>query len=318
MLTNRTLPTALQPADTVAVVAPAGRVDPEALERGVETLRARGLRVKVGRHVLDAYGHMAGADRDRASDLMAAFLDPEVHGVFCARGGSGSARMLPYLDLREIATNPKVFVGYSDVTVLHLALGRSAGWPTFYGPMVATDAECCRDDDCFAALWRLISRPEPAGALQFDDGPRSARVLIAGAAEGMLTGGTLCLVESSLGASYQARTEGRLLALEDTNETPWRVDRMLTHLGHAGLLEQAAGFIIGSLSNLETDSSDDLSVEQSLLDHLGPFGKPVLYGFPFGHIAAPLTLPLNCRARVDADAETLTVLEAAVAPRSRA
>lgn len=316
----RVLPPALQPDDQVAVIAPASRPEPAVLEAGVEILKARGLRVRVGAHALDAYGHLAGADRDRAADLMAAFLDPEVRAIFCARGGSGSARLLPYLDLPAMGAHPKVFVGYSDVTVLHLALSHHGGWPTFYGPMVAAGLERCREDPgrCgFELLWRLITGPEPAGELIAPGRSCPGRALVPGVSEGALTGGTLCLIESSLGTSYAAETSGRLLALEDAHEAPWRVDRMLTHLGHAGLLRGAAGFVVGALSDAEDMGAAEgyLSVEQSLLDHLGELGKPVWYGFPFGHIDTPLTLPLNCRACLDATAGTLTVLEPAVAAR---
>jgi muramoyltetrapeptide carboxypeptidase len=301
----------------VAVVAPASRPDPEALEAGIEALRARSLRVQAGRHVLDAYGHLAGQDRDRAADLMGAFLDPEVRGIFCARGGSGSARTFPYLDLSAIAAHPKVFVGYSDVTVLHLAIARAGGWPTFYGPMVASEMEGCRNDACFDALWRLIACPEPAGSLSAGSDVGACRALVPGVAEGRLTGGTLCLVESSLGTPYSIRTRGRILALEDENEASWRVDRMLTHLVQSGLLEGVAGFLIGSLSGDEHGgAAGELSVTQSLRDHLGSLGKPVLCGFPFGHIATPLTLPLGVRCRLDAGAGTISALEPAVDARA--
>ena len=310
---NRTRPPAVSHGDTVAIVAPAGRVERAALELGIASLQAKGLRVSLGSHLLDGYGHLAGTDRDRAADLMEAFLDPEVQAIFCARGGSGSARLLPHLDLRAIASHPKVFVGYSDVTILHLALARFAGWPTFYGPMVASDLGNCHNDPCFQALWKLISVPESGGIMESSG---IGTTLIPGAIEGVLTGGTLCLVAGSLGTPYAAQVHGGILALEDTHEPPWRVDRMLTHLDHAGLLEAAAGFLIGSLSDPEDADATglELSVEQSLGDHLRLRGKPVLYGFPFGHILAPLTLPLNCRVRLDATLKTVTVLESAVGP----
>ena len=309
----RPRPRAVRPGDKVAIIAPAGRVEREALELGIASLQAKGLRVALGRHILDGYGHMAGTDRDRASDLMEAFLDPEVQAIFCARGGSGSARTLPHLDLQAIASRPKVFVGYSDVTILHLALARNAGWPTFYGPMVASDLGNCNNDLCFRALWQLISSPAPGGTLESSG---LGTTLNPGTIEGVLTGGTLCLVESSLGTTYAPQFRGGILALEDSQEPPWRVDRMLTHLDHAGLLEAAAGFLIGSLSQQEDadTTGQELSVEQSLRDHLGRTGKPVLFGFPFGHIAVPLTLPLNCRVRLDATLKAVTVLEPAVNP----
>lgn len=308
----RVLPKALRPGDLVAVVAPGARPEEAALEAGVEQLRNRGYRVRVGAHVLDRYGHMAGADRDRATDLMEAFLDTAVSGVFCARGGSGCSRTIPYLDLRAISGCPKVFVGYSDVTVLHLALTRYAGWPTFYGPMVATelDSTCSAGDPC--GLWRIVSSCEPVGALAVGRLADTSG-LNAGVAEGTLVGGTLCVIESAIGTDYALDTRERILALEDAQEPPWRVDRMLTHLSHAGVLGGAGGFVIGSLSEIGGDETGDLPVQQSLRDHLVPQNRPAVSGYPFGHIAQPVTLPLNCRVRLDAGARELSVLEPAVA-----
>ncbi len=306
-------PLAVRHGDTVAIIAPAGRVERQALELGIASLKAKGLRVVLGAHLMDGYGHLAGTDRDRASDIMEAFLNPLVQAIFCARGGVGSARLLPYLDLPMIARRPKVFVGYSDVTILHLALARFAGWPTFYGPMVASDLGNCRNDLCFRVLWRLISESEPVGLLENSE---LGTTLTPGIIEGVLSGGTLCLIESSLGTAYAPLLNGGILALEDTHEPPWRVDRMMTHLDHAGLLDAASGFLIGSLSDPEDVDAQapELSIEQSLMYHLGQRGKPALFGFPFGHIPVPLTLPLNCRVRMDATCRTVTVLEPAVNP----
>jgi len=313
------LPRIVKRGDTIALIAPAGKVDRLALDAGVEALCARGLKVKVGAHVLDAYGHMAGADRDRASDVMNAFLDPDIKGVFCVRGGSGSARVIPYLDWEALASHPKVFVGYSDITALHLAFAHYAKWPTFYGPMVATETECCRNDDCFGILWNLISKPEPAGILSVphshDGSSLHMQALHPGSAEGALLGGTLCVLESCIGTSYFPNLEGKILALEDDKEPSWRVDRMLTHLEQAGILEKAAGFLIGKLADREDDPlyPEELPMLQSLKDHLAGLGKPVLYGYPFGHLDQPVTLPMNCRVRLDADRCRLTVLDSAVA-----
>ncbi len=308
------LPSALAPGDSIALIAPAGRVNRDALDAGAEALRARGLKVKVGAHVLDAYGHMAGTDRDRASDLMNAFLNPNIKGIFCARGGAGSARIIPYLEMSALASHPKVFVGYSDITALHMAFAHYAKWPTFYGPMAATETECCRNDDCFGTLWGLVSDAHPAGELPIPKNSPPMRTLVSGIAEGALLGGTLCVLESCIGASYFPDFTGKILALEDTAEPPWRVDRMLTHLEHAGILEKAAGFLIGKLSDQEDDPlyTEDLPILQSLKDHLAGLGKPVLYGYPFGHLDQPVTLPMNCLVRLDADHHTLDILKPAV------
>jgi muramoyltetrapeptide carboxypeptidase len=183
--------------------------------------------------------------------------------------------------------------------------------------MVATEFGQGLCLECVELLWRLISRPEPAGDLFCPHVAALRQSLVAGTVEGVLMGGTLCLVESSIGTSYAIDTAGKILVLEDSHETAWRVDRMLTHLAHAGVLDGAAGFVIGSLVEGPNDPDElSLPIGQSLLDHLGPLGRPVLCGLPFGHIDAPLTLPLGCRARVDAEAGTIRVLEPAVCSRS--
>lgn len=310
---QRVLPPALQPGDLVVVIAPGGRVAPEKLEVGVESLRKRGLRVNAGLHVLDSYGHLAGQDRDRADDLMTAFADPKVKGVFCAHGGAGCSRVVPYLDLETIAANPKVFVGYSDVTTLHFVLARHAGWPTFYGPMPGSDLKCYDADCCFGALWQLISEPNFVGPLAVPDFANPASTLVPGIAEGVLAGGTLCVLLSAMGTDYALDARDKILLLEDMNEPAWRVDRMLTQLSHTGILRDAAGFVIGRLSDLEV--AGELAEDECLADHIVPLRKPAIRGYPFGHIDYPATFPLGCLARLDANARSVELLEPAVARR---
>ena len=246
---KRILAPALEEDDLVALIAPGGRVKPDEVDAAVEALRKRGLRVSVGRHALDTYGHLAGHDADRAFDLLTAFTDPDVRGVFCARGGAGCSRLIPHLDTVALAAHPKVFVGYSDVTTLHLLLARHAGWPTFYGPMPTSDVQCYDADSCFGALWQLVSDPEFVGRLAMPRGASSPSTLVLGIAEGVLAGGTLCVLLSAMGTPYALDARGKLLLLEDMNEPIWRVDRMLTQLSHSGGLDQAVGFVIGRLSD---------------------------------------------------------------------
>ncbi|MCC6442502.1 MAG: LD-carboxypeptidase [Armatimonadetes bacterium] len=303
---------ALRPGDTIGLIAPASPPDPAKLERGIACLEARGYRVKTAPHLSDRRGYLAGSDPDRAADMAAMFADPEVRAVFCARGGYGSIRLLEHLDYPAIAAHPKIFLGYSDITSLHLSLRRECGFPTFHGPMPAAEMPSL---DAFAgqSLWDALTDTPVPRQLAFDSGRAAPYTLVGGSAEGPLVGGCLCLVASSLGTPWEIETSGHILFLEDLHEEPWRVDRMLTQLKLAGKLEEAAGFLLGHFPHPSPESPEPfLGLDDIYTDILAPFGKPALCAYPIGHVDHPLTLPVGCRARLDADDCALTILESAV------
>jgi muramoyltetrapeptide carboxypeptidase len=294
----------LRPGSRVAVIAPAGPVAPDALERGVAVLERWGLRVKVGKHVLERHPrlpYLAGRDADRAEDLRRAWCDPGIEAVICARGGYGCLRMVDLLDWPALAAaGPRVFVGSSDVTVLHHAIGARLGQPTLFGPMIAGGLfdEVAQDH-----LRRTLFEPESVLSLA---GPATTP-LVHGVAEGVLCGGNLSLIAAGLGAGDPA-PENAIVLLEDVDEAPYRLDRLLTQLLRAGWFTGVRGIALGSWVRCGEPSQ----VYEVMSDLLGSLGIPAVWELGFGHCPGQLTVPLGVPARLDADNGTLTVLSPAL------
>ena len=311
----RMKPPALQPGDTIGVVSPSSYKALEALQQGIEKIQRRGYRLAFGEHAFDHRGYLAGEDRDRAADLNAMFAREEVKAVLCTRGGYGASRILDYLDWDIIRAHPKPLIGYSDITTLHLAFLRYTDMVVFHAPMIITLAREV-SERTIRSLFELLEKPEPLGTYDTREG--NVHTLVPGVVEGELTGGCLCLVTATCGSPEQIDARGKILVLEDVDEPPYAVDRMLTQLKRCGVLEQAAGFVIGEITNWEQhagDLSETLTIEQIWQDIIVPLSKPTIIGFPFGHVVNPLTIPLGVRARLDATAGTLTLLEPAVSRR---
>lgn len=307
-------PPMLCPGDRVAIVAPSSPFDPASLERGAHFLEQAGFQPTWDEALTDRWRYLAGTDRERARCLQEAILCPEIRGIFCARGGYGAMRLLPYLDVPAIRPCCKVFVGYSDVTVLHLFLRKSCDWVTFHGPMMAGDhARKDFDAESIASLLRNVST---AGPLPPVEGGAKARCLRAGKAEGPLVGGNLSLLCSSLGTPWELETRGAILLFEDVHEPPYRVDRMLTQLRQAGKLAGVRGVVVGRMLDCHPRAGSDYTVEDVLADCLGDLDLPVVTGFPLTHDEPNLTVALGTRMELDAEALRLTPLEAPTAPRS--
>ncbi|WP_200797589.1 S66 peptidase family protein [Streptoalloteichus hindustanus] len=301
-------PHRLRPGQRVAVVAPAGPVEPELLERGVAALRSWGLDVVLGKHVLDrhpALDYLAGRDQDRAADLERAWCDPEIAAVFCARGGYGSQRLLDHLDWAAMAAaEPKPMIGSSDVTALHGAFATRLGVATVFGPMVATRAFAA-DEVAAEHLRRTVFTPDETTVLRRD----GAVALVAGRASGVLLGGNLSLLAAGVGDCLAPPSAaGALVLLEDVGEDPYRLDRMLTQLTRAGWFDGVRGIALGSW----VDCAPIEVVRSVLAERLTPYGVPVLWELGFGHCVGQLTVPLGVRATLDADAATLTLREPAL------
>ena len=304
-------PRGLRLGARLRVVSPASAAKPERVEAGVRALEAMGYRAELAAHAL-ASGplYYAGNAEERAADLHAAFRDEAVDGIVCTRGGWGSAELLPLLDVKLIAAHPKVFVGYSDQTSLHLWLRRAAGMVTFYGPMVAADF--ARGGGVHAASWR--SSLEGAGAWRLGRA-EGLRVLRSGVAEGPLVGGCLALVAESLGTPYALKPERCVLFLEDVGTKPYQWDRMLVHLRYAGVLEQANGIVLGDMAQ-SAPAEEQALLEQAVLHALRDFTGPIAIGLRSGHVDGEnVTLPLGVRARLelsDPHEPRLELLEGAV------
>ena len=303
-------PPALRPGSTLGLVAPAGYPpDPEAAGRGIRRLKSLGFGVQTGRFWGRKSGYLAGTDQERAADLMEMFTDPTVDGIVCLRGGYGSMRLIPYLDFQLISKNPKVFVGFSDITTLHLALTRLAGFVTFHGPMVASDFGGGATAYTVEYFRRAVTAPGVIGEIvRPNDGAR-VETINGGRAVGTLTGGNLTLVAASLGTSFEIQTKGSILFLEEMGEESYRVDRMLTQLKLAGKLDRVAGIVFGRSTGGATKG---VGLREAVREILGPVGVPAVYGLALGHEADKVTLPLGVRAGLDADRGLLVVTEPAV------
>lgn len=305
-------PLALRPGDTIGIVAPSGRIPPAELEQGIALLKARGYRVAVGEHVLahhPSYDYLAGTDAQRAADLNAMLARTDVQAILCARGGYGAMRLFPHIQWEAVAPEPKIFIGYSDITSLHTAISRRLGWATFHAPMVGALARL--NEQTASVYWSLLEKPEAFGTLPAD--PETMTTLSGGTVEGELAGGCLCLLAHACGSNDAPDFRNKIVVLEDVGEGVYRIDRDLMQLKNAGLLDEAAGFVIGTVTRWKQQEADPPanSLETLWQDYFGALGKPVLTGFPFGHEPNPLMIPLGVRARLDADSRSLTLLESA-------
>jgi muramoyltetrapeptide carboxypeptidase len=303
--TSRVRPARLRPGSRVAVVAPSGPVSPELLERGVTVLRDWGLEVCVGDHVLDRHRdlpYLAGSDADRAADFQRVWCDPDIDAVMCARGGYGTMRMVDLLDWPAMAAaRPKVFTGSSDITTLHTAIGEQLGLVTVFSPIIAGESF---DEPARQYLRATLFEPETMTSLT---GP-SVATMSHGSATGIVVGGNLSLLASCVGDGGKP-PEDAILLLEDVNEEPYQVDRMVTQLLRAEWFTGVAGIALGSW----TGCGEPSEVYAVLMDLLGGLGIPMVWELGFGHVPAQLTIPLGVAATLDADAGRLTLTEPALA-----
>ena len=290
-------PRALGAGATLAVIAPASAVKRELVELGVERLHALGYRTMLGAHVFDSGPlYYAGAAVDRVADLHLAFADDAVDGIVCARGGWGTAELLPLLDAELIGAHPKVFVGYSDVTSLQTWMLERTGLVTFYGPMVAADF--ARPNGVDVRSWGCALGENAPWSMEAEDG---LRMLQAGVAEGRLWGGCLSILAESLGTPYSPRGRGGVLFLEDIGTKPYQWDRMLLHLRYAGVLDGVTGIVFGNMGqNVPAEQMELL--EAALRHSLAWFRGAIAMGLRCGHVdGANRTLPLGVRVRLECD-----------------
>jgi len=306
-------PPRLRPGDLVALVSPASTIaDPSRIDRAVRYLESLGYRTKVGRSVLSTLGYLAGTDEERVADLHDAFGDPQVKAILCIRGGYGTPRILSMLKYPLIARNPKIFMGYSDITALALAMWRKTGLVTFHGPMAGVDMADPMDSFTEDLLWRVVTSRQKLGAIRFPDPP--GRGLVPGRAVGRLLGGNLALLVSSMGTPYFPDLRGAVLFIEDIGEEPYRVDRMLAQLRNARILSSCAAILGGQFTDCgpKDATKPSLTLEEVFQDAARRTGRPFLGGLPFGHEARKMTIPVGIRARVDTGMGELEYLEAAV------
>ena len=311
-------PNKLEIGMTVGLVSPASNAEEdEDILASIEFVNSLGFEAKASPNLFARNQYLAGTDQQRAQDLNASFADPEIDAIFCTRGGYGTPRILPFLDYEIIAANPKVFMGYSDITALLNAIQVKTGLITYHGPMAFENFT----DYTFEQFQKVLLNPQKVLDIgeppNFESGPgrvdRENRVtsISRGIAEGRLVGGNLSLLVTLLGTEYEPDFDGAILFLEDVYEPPYSIDRMLTHLWLTGKLKQVAGIAFGKFTNASY-GSNTFSVEEVIRARCENLGIPVVKGFMIGHTQDQTVVPLGLIARLDADERKLTLLEMAV------
>lgn len=307
-------PKALRRGDVIGVIAPASApLAPEKIDEGAEYLERLGYRVKLGKNVRAVRGFLAGTDEQRATDFNEMFGDKQVKAIIAVRGGYGTPRILPLVDYSLVRRNPKIVVGYSDLTALQIALYRKTGLVTFSGPMVGVEMYKGIDSFTEEHFWRMITSTKKIGALQNPDG-RKFESIHKGKASGILVGGNLSLITSISGTPYFPSFKDSIFYFEEIEEESYRFDRMMNHAALAGIFRETNGILVGEITDVKTsdNTKPHLTVDEILLDYLSLLSKPILKGLVYGHVARKLTMPVGIRAAVDATHCSLSLLEACV------
>jgi len=305
-------PNALKRGDVIGIAAPASPPQTEEhLARGIRYLESNGFRVELGKHVYGKTGYLAGSDRERTFDLHDLFSNKQVKAIFTVRGGYGCTRILPLLNYRLIRQNPKILVGYSDITALQLAMLTKAGLVSFSGPMVAVEMAGTFTGEAEESFWRCMTSKAKRQSIGIE---KNSRVVVrSGKAEGTLWGGNLSLIASLVGTNYVPRLKNSILLLEEIGERPYRVNRMLNQLKLAGLFRRAAGVAFGLFTDCEPErGKPSLTIRQVFEDTFQEFKFPAGGHFHYGHVDDSLTIPFGVTVRFDADRGRIVFLENAL------
>lgn len=296
-------PSALKPDDTIRVVASSSPFNHEDFHQGIHLLKSWGFRIKFQKNIFSKKPYLAGTDERRADELVAALKDPEAKAILFARGGYGSMRILPYLDKHKLPIKSKIILGYSDITALLGYFHQKGGWTTFYGPVVSKDIHEKAPAMTLKSLKNaLTQRTKPQTF-------KSSQLVVIkkGTATGELIGGCLSLIVSLIGTPYDFKTDGKILFLEDINEKPYKIDRMLTHMKLAGKFKKCRGLIF-SIPGPNPKEHYIATIKDVFKDFRGP----IVFNFPAGHTKVKLTVPFGIKVRLNANNKSLEFLEAAL------
>lgn len=307
-------PKKLNKGDLIGIISPASAPDDlTRIEKGVRYLESLGYRTEVGKNASKYYGYLAGTDEERISDLHYMFSNKNINAIFCTRGGYGTPRLLDKINYKLIKKNPKIFVGYSDITALQMAFYKKCGLITFAGPMVAVDfyGDVSRFTEEF--FWKIITSNKKMGKINQPQN-KSIKKYIKNSSEGIILGGNLALLTSIMGTEYFPSFKNKILMIEEVGETPYRLDRLLNQLKLSKVLKQANGILIGEFTDCnETDESKrTLTVDQVLENYLGDLNINVTVNFQHGHIKDSITVPFGIKIKINSTKETITYLEPAV------
>lgn len=302
-------PKPLQKGDKVAIIAPASPSDKNLIDKCIASLNELGLKVVIGESCLSEHGFLSGTDDIRANDINCMFADKNIKGIFALRGGYGCARLLDLIDFKLIKKNPKIFIGYSDITALHIAINQKSKLITYHGPMISTELIKGLDEYSADYYKKFIFEHEKIEDLLNPEG-NSLEIINNGIASGELIGGNLSLICSSLGTKYEINTKNKILFLEEVDEVPYKVDRMLTHLKQSGKLKEANGIILGAFTNcIAPNNKKSLSLQEVFNEIILPLKKPTISNLACGHCLPTLTLPLGEKVLLDANNKKIKILK---------
>jgi muramoyltetrapeptide carboxypeptidase len=311
-------PPRLKVGDKLAIVAPGSYISEEELQDSIKNLNSLGFETTYSEKILLQSGYFAGTDKDRAEDLMDKFSDKSVKGIVCARGGYGCARILPMLDYNVIRSNPKVLIGYSDITVLLYGIYQKAGLIAFHGPVGTSTF----NDYSVSNFNKVLMNPESPSLFKNSNGGEDENVygvvsIVKGTGKGRLVGGNLSIMVSLIGTEFDVDYSNKIIFIEEIGEEPYRIDRMLTQMIQAGKFKHAAGVMMGIFRNCEVKkesalTSKSFTLMEVLQDRLSGLKIPVVYGMSFGHVKDKFTIPFGALAELDAGKQTFTLLEKAV------
>jgi muramoyltetrapeptide carboxypeptidase len=311
-------PPRLREGDLIGLIAPSGHTSDDAIQKAVTRIESLGFKVALGNHLREVHGNYAGTAEQRLADLHGMFRDPDIKALWCIRGGSGAISLLKHIDYALVRRHPKILLGYSDITALHLALLRHAGLVTFHGPVASSTPSNYSTEHMLAVL--MDPAPTYTIPMAMENARRAAeephyaiRTVHEGVASGRLIGGNLSMVAALSGTPYAADFSNSLLYLEEVNEAPYRIDRWMTQLDLSVGFRNAAGVIVGICDNCGPGHEDiSLTLDETLDVHLQPLHIPAVTGYSIGHIRNQFTLPVGLRATLDTGRQTITLLEPAV------
>lgn len=314
MKSKKLKPKQLKKGQTIGLIAPGSSITEDKLNKAIETVEKLGLKPAFTKNILAKHGYLAGTDEQRLSDLHQMFSDIKIDGIWCIRGGYGCTRLLSKIDYKLIKRNPKVLIGYSDITALLQAIYKKTGLIGFHGPVAVSEPTDYTLDHFRKTLMTTDSNlvlnnsaeNQTNKAINFQ-----TKIINPGKAKGKLTGGNLSLISALAGTKYQLPVKNRILFLEDIGEKPYRIDRMLTQLRQSCDLNKAAAIVLGIFADCE-GGENSLSLMETLEDRLGDLKIPVIYGMSFGHIDDQMTLPVGIKAALNTENQTITLLENAV------
>lgn len=301
-------PKPLKKGDKIALIGASSPTPQDRIEPSIKAMEELGFEVVLGESARGYHGFLSGSDELRANDINNMFEDKSIKGIFAIRGGYGAARLLDMLDYDMIKKNPKVFAGYSDVTALHNVFNEKCKLITFHTPMASTEFYKGVDEYTMNYFKKNIFSDEPLGILK-NPVDQEIKTLVSGKAKGKLVGGNLSLITSMMGTPYELDTKGKILFLEDVDESPYRIDRMLLQLKQGGKFKDAEGIILGAWTNCEPkEDENSLSLMEIFEELIIPENKPTIYNLACGHCMPTISIPMGAKIKINTENNEIFLL----------